>query len=91
MDNSANNQLLTGPIPARPPDPPPNDDTSMEDKKLPKQSFKEILTDKLSNLNKSYNFDHLFHSDGAKPDKNPIPLLDLEKERIYLHGGSQSL
>ncbi|PHU20266.1 hypothetical protein BC332_11417 [Capsicum chinense] len=70
--------------PPDPPDPPLNDDTTMEDTTVHKLSFKDILTDRPQELNQSYNTPTFTPAPQLPYGKKSIQLSDLEKERIYL-------
>ncbi|KAF3681715.1 hypothetical protein FXO38_01592 [Capsicum annuum] len=66
-----------------PPDPPQNVDIIMEDSENKKPSFKEILTAKAQDLNKSYSTNSYFSSKVGPTNGESTLLSDLEKERIY--------
>ncbi|KAM3344106.1 hypothetical protein P3S68_026197 [Capsicum galapagoense] len=72
--------------PAKPPDPPPpmQGDT-MDIDLAKKQSFKDVLTDKRTDLNRSYeNTNQSAIDSNEKIDENTIPISKEDKDRIYL-------
>lgn len=80
--STVNSPYNLTPLP-EPSDPPSNGDVTMADSKIPKISFKEILTNKPQNLNKSYSHLNTSLSNEDTADDDPISFTNLEKERIY--------
>lgn len=67
---------------SKPPNPPPTD-SIMEDIPPQGQSFRDVLADKSSQLNKCYYKADQIKSTPLDNSNDPILLTDTERERIY--------